>query len=502
MIAPKENQSLLEREPRFEDSFCSVQATPKIPKIQLKETRILVSHARRFNDEVVRPLALQTDLRSFEDPEFLPWDLVKKANEWGFYTMFIPKLFGGQGWSLPSHAYVIEELSSACVGIANVVFVHYLGFMTCLASWNVPLVNRICRDVAEGQRTGNPCLITLAITEPGAGTDVEEVELVDRGKVTCYAEKVKGGYVVNGSKIFISMGHVSQWHALVAYTDLKKPSENTVILAVKTGTKGFRFGKHEDKMGQRACPASELIFEDCFIPDDCVLCDSRDLPESKIRKTADLVNQVIHYVVEVTRASVGAFGTGVARGAFEHALQYAGETEIDGKLLINHEWAQIVLAEMYKNVVTGRLAYVEANYSNSLKGGILNFLQMKPLYYYLKYIPQSVIDMFFVPFYKLKITNWLMRQIYVEGQSIEAQHRCSGWSSIAKFFGTDMGMKNSQMALEMMGQAGLRHERGAEKILRDSKLLQIYEGTNQLNRLNLFNCLIARSVPQARVFEE
>jgi alkylation response protein AidB-like acyl-CoA dehydrogenase len=58
------------------------------------------------------------------------------------------------------------------------------------------------------------------------------------------------------------------------------------------------------------------------------------------------------------------------------------------------------------------------------------------------------------------------------------------------------------MAIEMMGQAGLRHEQGVEKILRDSKLLQIYEGTNQLNRLNLFNCLIARCIPQARVFEE
>ena len=175
---------------------------------------------------------------------------------------------------------------------------------------------------------------------------------------------------------------------------------------------------------------------------------------------------------------------------------------MDGKLLINHEWAQIMLAEMYKNVIAGRLAYIEANYSNSLEGGVFNFLQIKPLYYYMKYVPQTIIDLFIVPFYKLKITNWLIRQIYVEGQSVEAQKRCSGWSSIAKFFGTDMGMKNSQMALEMMGQAGLRHEQGAEKILRDSKLLQIYEGTNQLNRLNLFNCLIARCVPQARVFEE
>jgi len=502
MIKPKEDKMLLEREPRFEDSYCSMQAIPQIPKIQLKETKKLVSYVRKFNDEVVRPMALKTDLKTFQDRGYLPWDLVQKANEWGFYTMFIPKIFGGQGWSLPSHAYVIEEMSSACVGIANVVFVHYLGFMTCLASWNLPLINRIARDVAEGQRTGNPCLITLAITEPGAGTDVEEVELVDRGKVTCYAEKVKGGYIVNGNKIFISMGHVSQWHALIAYTDLKKPSENTVMLAVKTGTKGFSFGKHEDKMGQRACCASELIFQDCFIPDENVLADSRYFPNSQIRETGDLVNQIIHYVVEVTRASVGAFGTGVARGAYEHALKFAGENEVDGKLLINHEWAQIMLAEMYKNVVAGRLMYIEANYSNSLKGGVLHFLQIKPIYYYMKFVPQWIIDFFVVPFYKTKIFDWLIRQIFVEGQSMEDQKRCSGWSSIAKFFGTDMGMKNSQMALEMMGQAGLRHDQGAEKILRDSKLLQIYEGTNQLNRLNLFNCLIARCVPQAKVFEE
>ena len=502
MILPKENKSLLNREPRFEDSFCSLQAMPKLPKALLRETRALISHTRKFNDEVVRPLALKTDRRTFEDPEYLPWDLVKKANEWGFYTLFIPKLFGGQGYNFPGNCYVIEELSSACVGIANVAFVHYLGMMTVLASWNLSLANRVFRDVAEGQRTGNPCLISLAITEPGAGTDVEENELVDRARVSCHAEKVKGGYIVNGSKIFISMGHVSTWCALVAYTDLKKPSENTITFAVKTGTKGFSFGKHEDKMGQRVCPASELIFEDCFIPDDCVMVDSRTLPRSRNRSTADLIRQYIHYVVEVTRAGVGAFGTGVARGAYEHALKFASETVVDGKLLINHEWAQIMLAEMYKNVITGRLSYAEANYSNSLRGGVFHFLQFKPVYYYLKYAPQALIDHILVPLYDSKAFNWIIRQIFVEGQSKEAQNRCSGWASLAKFVGSDMGLKNSQMALEMMGQAGLRHERGAEKFLRDSKLLQIYEGTNQLNRVNLFDCLIGRSIPQARVFEE
>jgi alkylation response protein AidB-like acyl-CoA dehydrogenase len=73
---------------------------------------------------------------------------------------------------------------------------------------------------------------------------------------------------------------------------------------------------------------------------------------------------------------------------------------------------------------------------------------------------------------------------------------------MAKFTGTDMGVKNCQMALELMGREGLRHENGVEKILRDAKLLQIYEGTNQLNRINLFKTLITPASPQATFFEE
>ena len=502
MITPKENKSLLDREPRFEDSFCSLQAMPRLPKGMLKETKAAIALARKFSDEVIRPVALEVDRQTHADPEYLPWDLVKKANEWGLYTMFIPRLFGGQGFNMPASSYLVEELSSACVGIANVALVHYLGVAGILASWNVSLANKVFREVAEGQKTGKPCIISLAITEPGAGTDVEENELIDRARLNCYAEKVKGGYIVNGNKIFISMGHVSTWCCLIAYTDLKKPSENTITFAVKTGTKGFSFGKHEEKMGQRVCPASELIFEDCFIPDEFVLTDSRNLPTSKDRTLREVVEQIIQYVVEVTRPAVGAFGTGVARGAYETALKFASETVVNGKLLINHEWAQVMLADMYKNVVIGRLSYVEANYANGLPGGIYNILQMKPIYYYSKYVPKVILDRLISPLLDLKIIQWIFRKLFVDGQSMEEQRRCSGWASLAKVVGTDMGVKNSQMALEIMGQAGLRHERGAEKILRDSKLLQIYEGSNQLNRINQFANLIGRSIPQARVFEE
>ena len=90
----------------------------------------------------------------------------------------------------------------------------------------------------------------------------------------------------------------------------------------------------------------------------------------------------------------------------------------------------------------------------------------------------------------------------MDGQTDDEIHRTSGWGSLAKFSGTDIGIKNCHMALEMMGQAGLRHDGHVEKIFRDAKLLQIYEGTNQLNRLNLFKCLIATDYPQAVVFDE
>jgi acyl-CoA dehydrogenase len=494
------NLAVLEREPVPKDIMCGLDAAPRLPGVMRRETRQVVAAARRFNDLVVRPGALELDRRKHEDPDYLPWEFVHQANRSGFYTMFIPKLFGGQGYNMPALSYFLEEIGSACTAMSNLVGVHYLGVATLCASWNMRLMNKIMRETAEGERTGEPCLISLAITEPGAGTDVEEVELVAKAKVTCHAEKVDGGYVVNGRKIFISNGHLSTWHMLIAYQDLNHPESTTVMLAVRNGMKGFSFGRQERKMGQKGCPASELIFEDCFVPDENVCFSATDI--GGLKDSAEAVTmKVIDTVVSTSRAGVAGFGTGVARGAYEEALRFAGEAEIGGKLLINHEWAQCILAEMYKNVALARLAYVETNNANG-QYGMFKVLQWKPLFYLLRYLPQSVIDTFYAPLLDLPVTTWLFRKIAFDWQG-ESSYQCtSGWGSLAKFAATDAGMKNCQLALELMGRAGLRHDRGAEKHLRDSKLLQIYEGTNQLNRLNVFKCFIGRSVPGARVFED
>ena len=501
MLNNSEVASILSRFPKFEDTWPGLSYAPHMPKHMVKQTREVIAIARKFNEEVAKPLALKLDRLTHEDPDYLPWELVKEANRRGFYTMWIPKIFGGKGYNLPSMSCFSEEVASACAGIMNVIGVHYLAVTGLTASGNTRLARKILREVAEGERSGKPCTLALATTEPGAGTDVEEVDLVDKGKVTCQARRVKDGYIVNGTKVFISMGHVSSWTVLYAYEDTKHPSETTIGFVIRTGTKGFSFGSHENKMGQRVCPASVLIFEDCFIPDDQVLFNSDMVKKITNKPARDISQRYCDYVVSATRPGVCAFGIGVARGAFETALHYASTTCVNGRLLINQEWAQCMLAEMHKNVILGRLAYTEANNANSHRG-LYKLLQSKPVYYYLKAMPRFWFDKVISPMLDWEITARGMGKILFDVQKPEDQRCCSGWASVAKITGTDLGVKNCQMAIEIMGQKGLRQDAGIEKMLRDIKLLQIYEGTNQLNRLNAFKCLIAPQVPQAQVFEE
>ncbi|MDY6906251.1 MAG: acyl-CoA dehydrogenase family protein [Thermodesulfobacteriota bacterium] len=499
MIKRSEVKEWMAHEPAFDDIMCSLRSAPRIPRTMISETRKVVAMARKFNNEVVRPYTLELDRTIQQDPEFLPWEFVKQANQRGFYSLVIPKIVGGKGYNFPAMSHFLEEVGTECLAMSNLIGVHYLGATTLLATWNMKLINEIIRQTAEGEKTNDPSLITLAITEPAAGTDVEEVSLLDKANITFNARREQGGYVLNGTKVFISNGHLSKWHVVIGYEDQSRPSETMLVVVVKTGTKGFSFGRKERKMGQKGCPASELIFKECFVPDEHVVFDSRHSAKLK-RPPRETGRQIIEYVVSVSRAAVGAWGVGAARGALENAMQFAMETHVDGKLLINHEWVQCRLAEMYKTMALARLAYMENNYANGLDGAF-KILQLKPLYYLMKILPASMIDKFITPTLGLPFTTWLFRKLQMDWQKDEQIHRTTGWGSLAKVSGTDAGIRNCQMALEIMGQAGLRHDRRVEKILRDSKLLQIYEGTNQLNRLNIFESFLASHHSRIKVYE-
>lgn len=500
MLKRSQVVSLCNKFPEFADQTLSLRAAPKIPKGLIRETEEIVAYCRKFNEEVARPLSLKLDRKTYEDPNYFPWELAKKVNEWGFYTMWVPKAFGGKGYNMASLSYAAEELASCDLGISNVICVHYLGVASLMMTGEAKINRKILNEVAQGEKSGAPCMIALAITEPTAGTDVEEIDLEDKGKITCHARKVKGGYIVNGSKIFISMGHLSKWTVLVAYTDLKKASETTVVMMVKDGMEGFTFGTHENKMGQRICPASVLNFEDCFVPDELVLLDPARVKTFTKKPVREVKMQYIDYVVTTTRPGVGALATGAARGAYEAALKYVNETEIDGRPMSQYEWVQCRLAEMYTNVRLARLGFEDANYASQLYG-MLGLVQSKGPFYFQKYAPKGYFDNVIAPMLDKPGATRLMSRLYYDKQKPKDQHICTGLASLAKFNASDLASRNCQMAIELMGQVGLRHENRVEKILCDAKLLQIYEGTNQLNRLNLFKSLIAPACPQAKIFE-
>jgi alkylation response protein AidB-like acyl-CoA dehydrogenase len=484
----------------FDDTSLSLQAVSRQPKGMLAEIRKVVRMAARFKQEFIRPRALEMDRRLQEDHAYLPWEWVEEANRRGFFTLCIPKLFGGQGVCFPALSYFIEEIASECLGLANIIGAHYLGLGTLIVTWNLPMIARMCEEIALGEKSGKPCLVSLAMTEPTSGSDTPEPDLLDKGVVTCHAQKVSGGYRVNGNKIFISNGHFSTWHMTVAFEDLKRPSETGVFLAVKTGTQGFQIAGKESKMGQLACPASELVFSDCFVPDAQVaLCP--DHTRGYARTHRQIYQRLFDDMCSISRAGVCAISTGAARGAYEDVLNFTAVTQKQGDYLINAEWVQCRLADLYQNALIARLLHVETNYANGLYG-VYKPLQSKPAYYAVKYLPGVFLRWVLRAILKREWLVKIMRKMQMESYNPAHIQRTAGLAALAKFTGSDAAVKNCQMALEIMGKAGLRHASGAEKRLRDAKLLQIYEGTNQINRLDLFRNLIGRGLPQVRLHED
>lgn len=484
----------------FEDMNCNLLAISKQPGAITKEVKKMVKLAREFNETVVRPQARDMDNRISSDPDYLPWEWVREANRHGFYTMWIPKIFGGKGYSFSSMSYFLEEIGTCCVGMANLIGAHYLGFATLIAAWNLSLARKLSAEVIHGEKIDTPCILDFAITEPDSGTDTSEVDLLDKARIACHAERVDGGYRVNGTKVFISNGHFSTWHIVLGYEDVKKPSDTFLFFAVKHDTKGFSLGRKERKMGQKACPASELILKDCFVPDELVCIDQRQTRHLS-RTHREIYQIMFDSICSSSKAGVCALGAGVARGAYEEALRFAENTRINGSLMLNLEWVQCRLADMLRNVAVARLLYSEVNFANGMFG-LNKMLQFKPFYYLFRYTPLRLVRALAKPMETYPIITALIRKIQFDWKKKEEQERTTGWAAMAKFTGSDLSLENCRIALALMGAAGTRNENHVEKFFRDAKLLQIYEGTNQLNRLEAFKHLIGRNRYEINMFED
>ena len=480
----------------FEDHFHGLMALKKYDARLIAQTQQAWEDERRFLREVIAPRVLEEDRKHAADHDHVSWDLLRLAGQHGRLSGFIPKIMGGTGRAAGLSMPNTEEMAAVDTAYSGMLGGHGLGLVALMMTFNMKVLQRVAQNITAGEKSENPYVIDCAITEPTAGTDVEEIELYPRAKLGCQAKPAPGGALLNGRKVFISTGHMAADHVILMPFDVKDAVNTYGCFVVPTGAPGFSLGRLERKMGQRAGPASELIFEDCFVPQENIAMSALEFAEPKYRGQ---FRALLETVLGVTRTAVGAMSTGAARGAFERALGLARTATHKGRTLIHQQWAQAILTNMFINVMTARSVYLEAQFalmSNLGMGGagaaMPGFMNTD----FVRTVFQSG------PVQKFFQSDWLRKKMLDRIIDLPADRnaRIQTMSSMAKVVGSDAAMENCHLAVEFLSKAGLRHDRGIEKVFRDAKLLQIFEGTNQLNRLNIFKHTFARRLPGVEVF--
>jgi hypothetical protein len=297
----------------------SGSATAAGPEFSLtEEQRAIQEVAREFARNEVDPIVEEID-----EAERFPMEVIKKAGELGFLGVIFPEELGGSGLGYVEYVLVVTELSRVdpSVGISvaahnSLCTNHIFKFGTDeqRRRWVPPL--------ARGEKIG-----AWSLTEPGAGSDAAGTRT--------RAEKVDGGWVVNGAKTFTTHGSVGDVCVIMAVTDPEgEKGRNISAFVLEKGMDGFRPGKKESKLGIRASDTAEVVMESCFVPDDHLLGE----PGEGFKQALA--------ILDGGRISIAALGLGTAIGAFDTARDYAKEREQFGRPIAQFQAIQFYLAEM------------------------------------------------------------------------------------------------------------------------------------------------------------
>jgi alkylation response protein AidB-like acyl-CoA dehydrogenase len=357
------------------------------------------SLARRLAEERVLPVRAELD----EKEEF-PWAVMKDLADADMFRVFIPEEYEGLGGGCLDLCLVVEELSRVCSGVAISYAASALGSFILLDYGSEEQKQKYLPDIAGGKR-----LTAFALTEPTAGSDA--------GAIRTTAEKVEGGYVLNGTKQFITNGGEAEIYTVIALTDKARGARGASAFFVEKDTPGFSFGKKEKKMGIRASATRELVFRNCLVPEENII----GKPGMGFLMTMKLLDR--------SRPGIGAQAVGLAQGALEAAVEYAQQRVQFGHPIIALPVVQDKLADMAIQVEAARaLVYAAAR---TVDSGVKNFTEE---------------------------------------------------SAMAKVFASDAAMKVTTDAVQVCGGSGYMKDYPVEKMMRDAKITQIYEGSNEVLR--------------------
>ena len=366
------------------------------------DQKMLRDTVRRIAESEFRPHAAEVD-----QTEVFPRNALKTLAENGLMGIQVPEEFGGGGAGMLSLILTVEEVARVCASTSVILTTQALASDPLLLAGTDEQKKKYLHRLASGDSLG-----ACAITEPGAGSDVSGMKT--------HAKKVDGGYLLNGSKIFITNGGEADIITVIAYTDREKGNKGISMLLVEKTDKGFTVGRQEHKMGIHGSDTRELTFEDVFIPEERLLGGEGN------------GFKILMNTFNYTRPAVGAQALGIAQGALEAAITYAKERVQFGKPLASFQGLQWMLAEMALGVETARTMVYRA---------------------------ASTID--------------------VEPGSPDIPRI----SSMAKWYASDVAMKVTTDAVQIFGGYGYSREYPVERMMRDAKITQIYEGTNQVQRI-------------------
>ena len=373
------------------------------------EQQLIKDTAREFASAVLTPNAAANDAEST-----FPADAIKQMGQLGFLGMLVPEEFGGANTDNVSYALALEEIAAGEGAVSTIMSVHNsVGCMPILKFGNAAQQEHYLPKMAAGEMLAAFCL-----TEPDAGSDASAI----RTSATLSGDH----YILNGTKQFITNGK----HADVAIVFARTAQGRQGISAfiVDTNEAGYIVSRVEEKLGQRASETCQITLEDCRVPVENRLGD-----EGEGYRIA-LSN------LEGGRIGIAAQSVGMARSAYQHALNFSQERKTFGKPIMEHQAIAFMLADMATQIDAARLM--------TLRAAALR----------------------------------------------DAGEPCLVEASMAKLFASEMAEKVCTQAIQIHGGYGYLRDYAVERIARDVRVCQLYEGTSEIQRLVISRALITREV--------
>ena len=375
------------------------------------EEQAIVKTVRDFVDKQVRPVA-----RDLEHANTYPEELIDMMKEMGIFGLAIPEPYGFAEVSMPCYVQVTEELARGWMSLAGAMGGHTVVAKLILKFGTEEQKQKYLPRMATGELRA-----TMALTEPGGGSDLQAMRT--------YASKDdSGNYVINGSKTWITNARKAGLVALLCKTDPKaEPAHKGVSILLVEKVPGFTVSKDLPKLGYKGVESCELNFTDCRVPADALLGGVEGKGFSQMMKG-----------LEVGRMQVAARATGVARAAFDDALQYAQDRESFGQPIWKHQSVGNMLATMGTKLYAARSLLLDA------------------------------------------------------AERVDTGARCDMEAGMAKLFASETAMEIALDAVRIHGGYGYSTEYDVERYFRDAPLMIVGEGTNEIQQGVIAKQLVKR----------